>query len=124
MRGDKIKLLLLSTSVEALAEFMQEGGEASIRQTLSQLIDTKGNPNARIAGCSVNWGNVWASAVLGGLGAAASGCYAGATAGTVTFPVVGTVTGCVSAGMVGLAGGFASGAAYGVASALLRTCFK
>jgi hypothetical protein len=124
VREDKIILLSLSASIQALAEFITEGGDEPIREMLKQIRSAESNPIARVEGCSVNWGDVWMGAVLGGLGAAASGCYAGATAGTVTFPLVGTVTGCVGAGMVGLAGGFASGAVYGVASGLLRTCFK
>jgi hypothetical protein len=124
VRDEKIKLLSLSASVQALSEFIEEGGDDSIRQTLSQLKDTNGIPNARVAGCSVNWGDVWMGAVVGGAVGAVGGCYAGATAGTVTFPGVGTVTGCVSAGVIGGAGGFASGAAQGIVSGLLRTCFK
>jgi hypothetical protein len=124
VREEKIKLLSLSASVQALSEFIEEGGDDSIRQTLSQLNGTKGNPNARVAGCEVNWRSVWAGAVVGFVSGAVSGCYAGATAGTVAVPIVGTVTGCVSAGMASGAFGFAGGAASGIASELLTSCFR
>jgi hypothetical protein len=124
VREEKIKLLSLSASVQALSEFIEEGGDDSIRQTLSQLNDTKGNPNARVAGCEVNWRSVWAGAVVGFVSGAVGGCYAGATAGTVAVPFVGTVTGCVSAGMASGAVGFAGGAVSGIASELLTSCFR
>jgi hypothetical protein len=124
VREEKIKLLSLSASVQALSEFIEEGGDDSIRQTLSQLNDTKGNPNARVAGCAVNWRSVWAGAVVGFVSGAVGDCYAGATAGTVAVPIVGTVTGCVSAGMASGAVGFAVGAASGIASELLTSCFR
>lgn len=74
------------------------------------------------SGCSVNWRDVWAGAVVGLTVGATQGAYVGATAGTVTFPVVGTVTGGVSGGVVGGAIGFISGAATTVAAGLITSC--
>jgi len=124
VREEKIQLLSLSTSVEALSEFIAEGGDDAIRQRLSQMKET--NPSARVdaAGCSVNWRSVWAGAVVGFVSGAVGGCYAGATAGTVAVPIVGTVTGCVSAGVASGAVGFAGGVASGIASELLTSCFR
>ncbi|SNT05897.1 hypothetical protein SAMN05421640_2203 [Ekhidna lutea] len=74
------------------------------------------------SGCSVNWRDVWAGAVVGLTVGATQGAYVGATAGTVTFPVIGTVTGGVSGGVVGGAIGFVSGAATSVAAGLITSC--
>jgi hypothetical protein len=122
---DKLVLLSVSSSMIALTEFIEEGGDKQINNILQELYNTQGSKSfARNKGCGVNWKSVWAGAIIGGAVGAAGGCYAGATAGTVTVPVVGTVTGCVSAGVVGGAGGFLSGALEGIASELLTSCFR
>lgn len=122
VRDEKIKLLSLSASVQALSEFIEEGGDDSIRQTLSQLRNTKGNPNARVAGCSVNWGDVWAGAVTSGVIGGYFGAKAGCAGGMVAGPI-GAASGCVGGGVMGFASGFTYGAVGGVAASLLRSCF-
>ncbi|AGA80183.1 hypothetical protein [Echinicola vietnamensis] len=72
-------------------------------------------------GCSVNWRNVWAGAVVGLVTGATTGAYTEPTAGTVTFPVVGAVTGGVSGGVVGGAIGFVTGGVSATAAELLTT---
>jgi hypothetical protein len=123
-RDEKIKLLSLSTSVQALSEFIEEGGDDAIRQTLSQLKDTKGNPNARVAGCSVNTRNVLLAGVTGAAYMGVKGAMAGCAGGTVALPLIGTATGCVGGAVFGGALGFVEGVALGIAAELLGSCFR
>jgi hypothetical protein len=68
------------------SEFIEEGGDEAIWQTISQLKDTKGNPNARVAGCSINGRALWSDAVVSFFGGGAYGAYVGCTGGTVALP--------------------------------------
>lgn len=124
VREDKIQLLSLSTSVEALADFLVEGGDESIRQVLSQLKSTQGSPNSRVVGCSVNWRNVALAGVTGATYMGIKGAIAGCTGGTVTLPGIGTVTGCVGGAVFGGALGFTEGVSLGIIAELLGSCFR
>lgn len=73
-------------------------------------------------GCSVNWRNVWASAVVGFFSVGASTAYVGATVGTVTVPRIGTVTGGVAGFFAEGAVGFVSGATTTIVAGLITSC--
>jgi len=117
---EKLGLLSVSTGTLVYADFVLEGGIDRFRRIL--LPESGGVFQA--SGCSVNTRSVLADGVVGLVTSGTVACYAGATAGTVTFPIVGTVTGCVSAAVVGGAGGFITGVTYGIASQLLTSCFR
>lgn len=140
----KFEILALVEYSNSLHEFLINGGLTEIKELLPEntsytgRVEDDGNnrnsnkpkpkylltaaPTEEGGGCSVNWRNVWAGAVVG----LALGAYQGATAagvaGTVVFPVVGTVTGAVSGGVVGGAFGYITGAATSVATELLTSC--
>jgi hypothetical protein len=117
---EKISLLSLSRGTIAVSDFMINDGIGKVRDKINR----GEKDEIQVYGCSINMRNVWSDAVVSFAGGAVAGCYAGATAGTVAFPLFGTATGCVSAGMVGGAGGFISGASYSIVSGLLLSCFR
>ncbi|WP_448518529.1 hypothetical protein [Rhodoflexus sp.] len=121
-REEKIKLLSVSTSILALIEFLEEGGYERIAHIVSQVKYGADIPTARVEGCSVNWGDVAASAVAGGLIGGYLGAKTGCTGGMVAGPI-GAASGCVGGAVMGFASGFTYSAIGGIAASLYRTCF-
>ncbi|MCC5931293.1 MAG: hypothetical protein JJU28_18740 [Cyclobacteriaceae bacterium] len=121
---DKLQLIAIGASILAFCDFIENGGIEEIRTILAKELEYSGAANGRVMGCEVSTRSVLAGGVTGFFGGLAWGCYSGAIAGTVVFPLVGTVAGCVNAGMVSAAGGFITGVTYSIASELLTTCFR
>jgi hypothetical protein len=109
---EKWGLFSLSSSAVNVAYFIDNGGTQVIYQELVQSLGDPNDPSfgGRVKGCSVDWRGVWAGAVVGLAGGAASGAYVGCTGGTVVFPGLGTATGCVGGAVLGGATGFIGGA--------------
>ncbi len=103
-------------------ENFDEGSGAGSRVYAQRQIDYKCNGSCGAKGCSVNWRNVWGSAVVGLTVGAVGGAKVGCAGGTVVLPVAGTATGCVGGAVFGGAGGFIGGALTGVATELLTSC--
>lgn len=125
---DKDELLLLSSTVLSIRDFLLNGGLDILYDEMILVYGDPTDPSTpsiggRVQGCSVDTRAVWGSAVIGLTTGAVSGAYAGATGGSIA-PGIGTVTGAVSGAVIGGAVGFVSGALAGVAGSLLLTCFR
>ncbi len=105
---------------------MNEGG---VDKVYSLMAAELGAPqqvgNARISGgCTVNWRNVWAGAVISGTVGAVGGLKIGLAGGTVILPGIGSATGAVGGAVLAGANGFIGGTLVGVAGELLTSCFR
>ena len=118
-RDEKIKLLSLSTAVQALAE----NSEELISIITTQMQEATGNTVDRLR-CSVSPRNVLLAGITGILYGGVKGGIIGCGGGTVLFPGLGTVTGCVSGAIFGGAWGFIEGVGLGIAAELLGSCFR
>jgi hypothetical protein len=132
--SDKTELLTISAGLWATGRYLENGGGQTIYNEVAKIVNQVptsggGNPTGprkplRVAGCTVDFRNVWLGASIGFFTGAAGGFYTGATAGTVVVPIIGTVTGAVSGAVAAGAAGFVGGAISGVASELLGSCFR
>lgn len=119
---EKLELLVLSTSVVAFANFLENGGIERIQAIIANELEANGIPNGKTMGCSIDTRGVLADAVVGLVAGATYGGYVGATTGTFTIPGILTVAGGVAGAAAGGAFGFVTGALEGIASNLLQTC--
>ena len=132
----KIEMLALVEFSYSLHEYLIHGGLEKINEILPKNVagnqrgrGGKGAQHAKMkydenggGGCSVNWRNVWGSAVVSlGVNAVRGGVI-GATTGTFTVPGVMTVAGGVGGAVLGGAAGFVGGALAGIATEFLLSC--
>jgi len=85
-------------------------------------IEYKCNGSCGAKGCSVNWRNVWAGAVIGLVANGTRGAVIGCAGGTVALPVFGTAGGCIGGAVFGGTAGFVTGTLTTVAAELLTSC--
>jgi hypothetical protein len=117
--NDKIEVLaFVRVGVAFATDFFNN--ESDYLKTIIQT-ETGATPETN---CRVNFRNVWAGAVVGGVANGVRGAIIGATGGTMTFPGLGTVGGALGGGVIGFATGFAGGALSGVVSELMTSCFR
>ena len=119
----KLLLLEMAAGSQALLEFFKSGRADEVQSNLVSMLGNK-LPAGKVAGCSVNWRNVWIGGVVGFSWGVARGLVLGATTGTVAVPVVGTVTGAISGAISLGAIGFIGGSAGAIAGDLIGTCFR
>ena len=128
---EKTQLLSAGSAVKSLAVFFSDN--RNLEQFKSAIlpggIDNNSSSitladlaNARTTfesgGCGVNWGNVWAGAVINGAFGLKTGCAGGLVAGPI-----GAASGCVGGAVMGFASGFLWGTVGGIGAELLRSCF-